>query len=454
MEILEDKTTKYLLYGGAAGGGKTRLGCTWQLIRRLRFAGTRGLICRETLVKLRESTLQTIFDIFTEWRFESGIDYVFISQPMGIFFPNGSQIFLKELKAIPRDPQFTRLGSLEVTDVFIDEAAEIAFEAYQVIKTRIRYKLREFDLIPKLLASCNPTKNWIYSTFYLPEKNGTLPPTDKFLAASWCDEPRLARSYVESLLALTGSLRERLVNGNWEYDDDPSVLFDRESLDNMFKAIPAASSDNTKTYITVDPARQGKDRAVILGWEDLQLTKIKVFEKCTTNQLLEAIQVMALELKTPASQIIVDQNDAMGAAIIDLLGCKGFLVNARPQETNKQNYLINDRNLRAQCVFVMADLVQRNLIGVTSKNRGDYQKLITEELEQLKSLTLDDPKKRDVTPKKDIKAAIQRSPDFADAFVMRGWFAWRDQHLPARERFVSTDELNKQLLSISQSITW
>ena len=44
-----------LLFGGAAGGGKSYLGCAWQISRRLKYANTRGLIGRCELKKLKQN---------------------------------------------------------------------------------------------------------------------------------------------------------------------------------------------------------------------------------------------------------------------------------------------------------------------------------------------------------------------------------------------------------------
>lgn len=448
--LLEDQTVNYVLFGGAAGGGKTRLGVSWQIYRRLKMPGTRGLICRETLTRLKESTLQTMFDVFREWDLTPGRDYVFNAQDMVFKFVNGSQIFLKELRRRPGDPNYERLGSLEVTDIFIDEASEIDQKAYEVLKTRIRYKLNEYGLIPKMLMGCNPTKKWLYSEFYKPHKEGTLPANMRFVQAFHTDEPRLAQSYIETLKTLVGNLRERLVNGNWEYDDDPTALFDRTQLEDMFRLAPSRA--NQKKYISVDPARMGKDRAVICLWDGLDCCKIKVFEQSLTTQLIEAIQLLAVEYNVPPSRIIVDQNDAQGAAIIDMLKCKGFLVNARPQETIKPNLLINYRNLRAQCVYLLSEMVASG--QVTASGCAEDKELIIAELEQLKAIGHEDPKKRDVTAKARIKEAIGRSPDFADAFIMRMWFQWRELHLPQRLREITHEELAEDFEALSSNLQW
>ena len=52
-ELQIDSPVQQVLYGGAAGGGKTKLGCIWQIQRRLKYAGTRSLIGRSKLDPLK-----------------------------------------------------------------------------------------------------------------------------------------------------------------------------------------------------------------------------------------------------------------------------------------------------------------------------------------------------------------------------------------------------------------
>ena len=95
------------------------------------------------------------------------------SQSGLIKFFNGSEILLKDLFSYPSDPNFDELGSLEITDSFIDEANQISSKAKQIVRSRIRYKLDENDLIPKMLMTCNPAKNWTYSEFFKPNQWGS-----------------------------------------------------------------------------------------------------------------------------------------------------------------------------------------------------------------------------------------------------------------------------------------
>jgi phage terminase large subunit len=46
LNLLYNQHTRELLYGGAAGGAKTFLGCCWQITERIRIPESRGVIAR------------------------------------------------------------------------------------------------------------------------------------------------------------------------------------------------------------------------------------------------------------------------------------------------------------------------------------------------------------------------------------------------------------------------
>lgn len=61
--LVKDSPCELVLFGGAAGGSKSFLGCAWQIQRRLKYDGSRGLIGRSKLDTLKKTTLKTFLNV-------------------------------------------------------------------------------------------------------------------------------------------------------------------------------------------------------------------------------------------------------------------------------------------------------------------------------------------------------------------------------------------------------
>jgi hypothetical protein len=217
---LSDHTTNEVLFGGAAGGGKSYLGCLWHIVRRVRYPGSRGFIGRKELKSIKESTLITYLKVAQIMGYRSGIDFKFNAQDMVINWSNGSRTVFKELKQEPSDPNFESLGSTEFTDAFIDEAGEITEKAFDIINSRIRWMLSDFGLKPKILLTCNPNINWIKEK-YIKNKKGDyikLQPYQKYIRATVDDNPDegFMKLYKESLSKMNEYDKARLLYGDWD----------------------------------------------------------------------------------------------------------------------------------------------------------------------------------------------------------------------------------------------
>ena len=198
--FLKDSITEEIIYGGAAGGGKSALGCLWLIEMCQNYPGTRWLMGRAKLKTLKETTLNTFFELSSKLGISSQFKYN--DQKGIIYFNNGSEILLKDLFSYPADPEFDSLGSLEITGAFIDEVSQIAYKAWQIVKSRIRYKIKELDLGIKILGTCNPTKKWVYKEFYKPFKEKDQRKDRAFIQALPTDNPHLPKSYLQSLFVL------------------------------------------------------------------------------------------------------------------------------------------------------------------------------------------------------------------------------------------------------------
>lgn len=413
-KLLTDKETTEIGYGGAAYGGKSYLGCFWITSNCLAYPDTAWLLGRKDLINLRRTTLLTLFKLWEEL----GIvrqEYNYNQQNNIITFSNKSQIFLFDLAYQPSDPLFTRLGGLDLTGGFIDESNEVQEQAINIILTRLgRRNNDRYGITPKLLEGFNPDKGHVYSRFYKPWRDACLPPHRKFIKALPTDNPTVTEQYLNQLRNSDKVTRERLLLGNFEYDDDPSNLIQYDAIIDLFTNTVDQSEER---YLTADIARYGQDKTVILLWQGLKVYKVFTYEKQGLDETTRKIRDFASTERIPYSHIVVDEDGVGGGVVDSLQGIRGFVANStaleNPLTGNKENY----QNLKAQCTYKMADFVNRHKIAITADSV--VRSLLVEELEQIKTKDIDKDQKLRVRSKDEIKEVLGRSPDYADALMMR-----------------------------------
>jgi hypothetical protein len=418
LDLLEDKTTNEVLFGGGAGGGKTALGCYWQLKTRLKYPNTRGLIGRAVLKTLKETTLVSLFQVAKMQGLTAGVHYKYNGQMSQIELFNGSVILLKDLYSYPSDPNFDELGSLEITDAFIDEANQIEDKARNIIKSRIRYQLDENELVPKILYTCNPAKNWTYHEFYKPQTDGTIAENKRFIPSLIDDNPFISKHYKQNLLTLDTVSKERLLFGNWEYSNDPSTLIEYDKIIDAFSStfVPSGSR-----YITCDVARFGNDSTVIGIWDGYRV-KLHQYQGKSVVEVAEIIKSFQVEHQVPTSHICIDE-DGVGGGCVDLIaGCKGFVNNSKPLDNPITRSKENFDNLKSQCYYKLAELINDSKLYINAS--GTMKEKIIQELEQVKQKSVDNDGKKGIIPKDKVKAMIGRSPDFSDCLAMRMIFEY------------------------------
>ena len=410
LRYLFDDSTNEVLFGGAAGGGKSWVGSAWLVTMCLRYPKTRYLMGRSKLDALKKTTLNTFFEVCGAWGLKSGEHYTFNGSSNIVTFKNGSEIILKDLFLYPSDRNFDSLGSLEITGAFIDEVNQVTYKAVNVVQSRIRYKLDDYGIIPKLLMTCNPAKNWVYTEYYKPAQLGTLKDYRRFIPSLVTDNKFISKHYEKQLSKLDEVSKQRLLFGNWEYDASSDSLINYDSILNLFDNKGAEG----EKYISCDVARMGEDKSVVMLFEGLQVVMIKTFDKNTITELAEYIRELQKNHQVKLSNIIVD-SDGVGGGLQDVLRCKGFINNASP--IKKENF----QNLKTQCYYKLADLINKGQIGITIRD-VDTRKHITEELEQVRTKDIDKDGKLKIVPKDVVKSVIGRSPDYSDALAMRMFY--------------------------------
>ncbi len=422
LAVLFDKVTRELLYGGGAGGGKSFLGCIWITTVALKYPGTRWFIGRKNFTALKRSTLLTLWDVFRLFGLKAGVHYKYNGQDNVITIYNDTTIYLLDLDHYPGDPNYDRLGSSEYTGGFVDEANQITARCKDVLISRIRYMLEKYGLIPKLLMSCNPAKNWVYSDYYKPNRDHKLPKDKKFIQALVTDNPFISVAYLTSLRNLKDkTMRERLLKGNWEYDDDPSALFTIDIISDLFTNPIDPSADK---YMTCDVARFGDDKTIMMIWHGFEVIKIYEYSKIPTDGVVKLLQELADKNQIPRSHVIVDEA-GVGGGVVDQFKCRGFIGASAPYSDpdykalpENERFKVNYQNLRSQCFYMFAEYAQKRMIRINITDAEQIQK-ITEDLEQIKAKDADKDGKLKIIAKEDIKLDLGRSPDYADALSMR-----------------------------------
>lgn len=406
---LTDDKTNIVLFGGSAGGGKSWLGCLWIATLCLNNKGIRCLIGRSVLTQLKLTTLNTLFDLLNQLGLKSGEHFTYNGQSNVLTFYNKSEIIFKDLAYNPSDPNYDSLGSLEITAAFIDEAAQITSLAFSIVKSRIRYKLNEYNLIPKVLMTCNPSNNWIKKDFYLPFVQETLPDNQVFIPSLPMDNPHLPPSYIEMLKELPPQQRKRLLEGDWDYLDDNDSLF---KFDDITSSVFLREPDpNEKKYMSIDVARFGDDRSVVFIWVGLVAISCHVYRKLSTTELYDEIKDLIKFHGIHPQNVIVD-SDGLGGGIADLIRGTNFVNNARA--LHDQNFT----NLKSQCYIKLSELFKEKKISLNLLEPAVIEDL-TQELLAIKLKDLDKDNKVGVMSKDEMKKILGKSPDLSDALMMR-----------------------------------
>jgi hypothetical protein len=336
-----------------------------------------------------------------------------------ISFFNGSEIFLKDLFYYPSDPDFDELGSLEITGAFIDEASQVTDKAKNIVKSRIRYKLDTFGLIPKLLMTTNPTRGWIYDDFYKPYTEGTLDPHRKFIESLYSDNINVGKHYESVLDSLDETSRKRLKLGDWDYLDDPSVLVDYDAVSDLFTNDHVHGGNKR---LSADLAMRGRDKFVVMYANGGRVEIVSERKQTTGKEIESILKGLMLERQVGHSSVIVD-SDGMGAYLESYItGIKEFHGNGRPIQSNEFN------NIKSQCGFKLAEMINKRelYIHCNDEQRQELTRQILNCLKQDK-IDIDDNKKRLISKEK-MKQYLGNSPDHFDTLLMLMWFYLRKEY--------------------------
>lgn len=224
-----------------------------------------------------------------------------------------------------------------------------------------------------------------------------------------------------------------------EYLDNAGSLFKYDALVDVFSN--TVVKENGK-YLIVDIADDGSDKTIFSFWEGLEEYKREEYERLNTENIIMKIREYASQDRIPYSHIAVDAV-GVGAGVGSssmLDGIIAYKSSYSPIKTDmdivrlpnqgilRDANLVSDfKNLRSQCIFELARLINDHKIA--SKVTGRQKEVIIEELSNYQNSSEGDGK-RMATQKEKVKEIIGRSPDASDTWIMRMYFVIRNQMLP------------------------
>lgn len=435
LELLNDKVTESIGYGGSARSGKSVIECTDAIFVCSCYAGVQVAICRKELTNLKRTVLVTLFKSLNFYGV-SGFNYN--QQLNKITFLNGSIIYLIDTAYKPSDPLNTRFGGFELIRCYIDESNETSLRVVDKLFERIGWgEGINHGLTRKMFECFNPDKNHVYERFYLPHKKGEETLETKFILALPSDNPHPSvQPWIVSMIkrhGINSAIVQRQIYGNFEVDDDPRVLCEYDKILDIFTNT-FVTDRNAQMYLTADIASEN-DKFIVCIWRGWEMIFIHIVDnkiaksKTDGRNITETIGELAFRFKVPVSNITFDSS-GYGVYLRGYYkNAKPFVSGARPLEQmgddETQDPKEYYKNLKSQCYFYLARKINSSEIYISAKIDENYKTCMIEELSAIKDHTYGTDQKKSVTPKKDLITSLGHSSDFSDAMKMRAIFDFK-----------------------------
>jgi len=439
---------EFIGFGGAAGGGKSFVIGYILALCCLTYPGTAWCLARNTLKDLKQTTLISFYKVCRELGLRDSVDFIFKEKDSCILFPKtGCIVWLKELSYRPRDENYSNLGGLEIAGAFVDESNECPEKALTILNTRTgRSKNEEYGIKGFVFEAFNPNKNHVYNRYYKPFKDNTMPKNTVFIRALARTNPFVPDEYVEKLRNAPRIEKERLYHGNFDYDDNPYKLIpDYNKIVNMFGSM---GYHRTGRFLTADIAMQGSDKFVIVLWFGLLAKKVWVKEKMPPDVMERFLKEKITEFDIPMSHVVYDA-DGVGAYLQGYLkGAVPFHNNAVPltldsgRKSKNDKYKLNYNSIKDQCYYKLCELINDGNIGIYEPDPYVRNKII-EELAVIENAD-PDGKKLKIQDKKKMKESLGRSPDHADALMLRMYFEVKRPRRPRSKAPTKLQKLKKK----------
>jgi len=243
QKIFHASKANEILYGGAAGGGKTKALIMDALFRCLQNPNTTAVVFRRTFPELEDTDIKEAQASYPESlaKYNAGRHEFKLV--------NGSKILFRHCE---NEADRFRYSGIEIQFLYFDELTSFEQVIYDFLKTRLRAK-KSLGVVPIVRSASNPGNighGWVKKMFVdagpymsIQEQeiySETLHKTKKirtqYIPALAMENPFITEDYIFELEQKPEALRRALLNGDWdsfegqvfkEFVNDPKHYEDR-----------------------------------------------------------------------------------------------------------------------------------------------------------------------------------------------------------------------------------
>ena len=231
-----------ILYGGAAGGGKSEW-IMWHILHlSQKYPGHVTLVLRRVLPELRRTLIRRSILLFATLDATERPIYKVASKEW--HFPNGSVI---EFGHCENDDDVRTYLSAEYDCIAIDEASEFSAEQLELLGTRYRCTAAKsaMGIKPHMILTTNPggrghghlKRDFVTATDYgahiavtdivMPD-NSVETRTRAFVKSTVHDNPHMPKAYIVNLMSRGEKIRRQYLDGDWDmFEGQYFVEFER-----------------------------------------------------------------------------------------------------------------------------------------------------------------------------------------------------------------------------------
>lgn len=242
QRMFHESAAHEVLFGGAAGGGKSMAIVMDALMRCLTWPGTTAFVFRRTYPELEDTVIAE-----ARRSIPASLAKYNVSRHE-MLLPNGSRMLFRH--CANAGDMYNYAGA-EIHWLYFDELTTFERPAYDFLKTRLRAK-KALGIVPVVRASSNPGgvgHGWVKKMFVDAGPYGAVIPheipetpeeerafyTTQYIPSLATENPHISREYLRELRKKPKALRDALLYGRWdafegqvftEFTDDPGHYAD------------------------------------------------------------------------------------------------------------------------------------------------------------------------------------------------------------------------------------